>query len=990
MKNRSRIAAGVSTAIIFLLFALNVFGQAGTVTGVVTDPSGATVPGADVSIVGKGVTQRVKTDSNGSYKIVNLPAGQYDILVSAKGFASYSTQGLNVTGGSLSFDVPLVVAAEAASVTVSTDSNRVTTDPSQNVGAIVLKAEDLKMLSDDPDDLANDLQALAGPAAGPNGGQIFIDGFSGGRLPPKESIREIRINSNPFSAEYDRMGFGRIEVFTKPGTDKFRGQAFFNYGNKVFNTRNPFVVGNVPDFQQEMFGGSLSGPISKRSSFFIDVNRRNIDENALVVATTLDSSNNIVPFNASIVTPLRRTDINPRIDYAINPNNTLVLRYMYGTNTSGNQGVSGFTLPSNATNSSRTDHTVQLTETAVIGSRMINEVRFQFITASNNSAAVSTDVLGRPTIVVQSAFTGGSPSQTTGYTDEKDFELQNNVSITHGAHQIKVGGRGRRTNQDNFSNGNYNGTFVFGGRGELTSLQVYQMAQQLLASGSTPAQVAALGYGPSQFSRTGGIPLTGVSQWDLGVYVQDDWRVKPNMTLSLGGRYETQNNIGDHGDFAPRIGISWAPGAKKGAQPKTVIRTGFGIFYDRVDDGLTLAALRQNGVVQQQFVLRNPDFYPNVPTVDSLVTAKLPQAIRSLDNTIKAPRIDQAVFGVERQLPLRMALTVNYVFSRGTHQLRSRNINAPLPGSYDINTPGSGVRPYGAAVGDLYQYESSGSFRQNQLIFQLNARVSPKLTIFSFYTYGHAYGDTDGAGNFPANQYDTSTEWSRTRFDVRNRAFIGGSLTAPWKLSFSPMIILSSGAPYNVTSGNDLNGDGQFTDRPALATDLTRASVVKTAFGNFDTRPLPGTQIIQRNLLEGPGTISVNMRVSRSWGFGERKTAQAAGAGGGFDGGGGPRGGGGGPRGGGGGMPMGGMGGMRGGGGPGMFGGGTAGNNRFVLTASANVRNAINYVNLGTPVGDLSSPIFGKSQGIGGGFGPGGGGGAAGNRRVEFSLRLSF
>ena len=693
-----------------------------------------------MSISGKGVAQQVKTDNNGAYKIP-VPAGQYDISVSAKGFATYSTQGLNVTGGPLSFDVPLVVAAEAASVTVSTDSNRVTTDPSQNVGAIVLKAEDLKMLSDDPDDLANDLQALAGPAAGPNGGQIFIDGFSGGRLPPKESIREIRINSNPFSAEYDRMGFGRIEVFTKPGTDKFRGQAFFNFGDKIFNTRNPFVVGDVPDFRQEMFGGSVSGPINKRASFFIDVNRRNIDENALVVATTLDPSLNIVPFNASIVTPLRRTDINPRVDYAINPNNTLVLRYMYGTNTSGNQGVSGFTLPENAINTSRTDHTVQLTETAVIGTKMINEVCFQFITANNDTSALNA--INKPSIVVQSAFSGNAPSLTSAYTDEKDFELQDNVSITHGAHQIKVGVRARGTNQDNFSNANYNGTFVFGGgrypvlnggkqvldaNGQpvlqtLESIQVYQITQQLLGQGISPFSV---GYGPSQFSRTGGIPLTGVNQWDMGVYLQDDWRVKPNMTLSLGVRYETQNNISDHGNIAPRIGISWAPGAKKGAQPKTVIRTGFGIFYDRVDDSLTLAALRQNGVVQQQFVLRNPDFYPNVPTVDSLVGAKLPQAIRQLDHSLMAPRIDQAVFGVERQLPLRMALTVNYVFSRGTHQLRSRNINAPLPGTYDITVPGSGVRPYGAAAGDLYLYESSGSFRQNQLIFQLNARINPK------------------------------------------------------------------------------------------------------------------------------------------------------------------------------------------------------------------------------------------------------------------------
>lgn len=997
-------------AILALVSTFHLFAQGvGALRGVVTDPSGATVPTATVTVTGKGITRQAKTNGSGEYVIPNLAPGQYDLRVQAKGFAEYTTQGVNVTGGPLSFDVPLVVATEAASVTVSTDSNRVTTDPSQNVGAIVLKEDDLKMLSDDPDDLENDLMALAGPAAGPNGGQIFIDGFSGGKLPPKESIREVRINSNPFSAEYDRMGFGRIEIFTKPGTDKFRGQAFFNYGNKIFNTRNPFVTGTVPDFESKMFGGSVSGPINKRASFFVDVNRRQIDENALIVATTLDSNLNPVPFNGAYVTPQVRTDINPRIDYAINANNTLVMRYGWGRNKFENQGVGGFTLPSNALNTSNTDHTVQITETAVIGTKMINEARFQFFALRNNQSGTSD----QPTINVSGAFTGGAAGLSLGYNDTNNYEFQDNVSMTHGAHQVKFGGRVRGSTENSYSNANYNGSFMFGGGrypvlngaqqvldatgqpvlATLTSLDVYRQTLLLLKSGLTSQQVRALGYGPMQFSITGGQPLTNVGQADIGLFFQDDWRVLPNMTLSTGLRYETQNNIGDRGNIAPRIGIAWAPGAKKGQQPKTVIRTGFGIFYDRVGADLTLAALRQNGVVQQQFVIRNPDFFPVAPTVTSLVSAKLPQAIRELDQTLKAPRITQAVVGIERQLPYRTSLTVNYVYSRGTHQLRSRNINAPLNGTYDPLTPGSGVRPYGASAGDLYLYESSGSFRQQQMIVQVNTRVSTKLTLFSFYTFGHAYGDTDGAGGFPANQYDTSTEWGRTRFDVRNRAFIGGSITAPWKLSFSPFIMLNSGSPFNVTTGSDLNGDGLFTDRPAFATDLTRASVVKTLYGNFDVKPLPGQQIIPRNYLEGPGMVSVNLRVSRSWGFGERKSAQGdnpMGMGGPPMGEGPRGGGGGGPRGGGGGggpMMMGGGGPMRGMGG--MFGGGGAGNARFVLTASANARNLINHTNLGTPVGDLSSPLFGQSQGLGGGFGPGGGG-AAGNRRIEFSLRLSF
>ena len=115
-------------------------------------------------------------------------------------------------------------------------------DPENNAGAIILKDKDLEALSDDPDELMSELQALAGPSAGPNGGQIYIDGFTGGQLPPKASIREIRINQNPFSAEYDKLGYGRIEIFTKPGTDKFHGQLFLIGNTAGFNSRNPFEV----------------------------------------------------------------------------------------------------------------------------------------------------------------------------------------------------------------------------------------------------------------------------------------------------------------------------------------------------------------------------------------------------------------------------------------------------------------------------------------------------------------------------------------------------------------------------------------------------------------------------------------------------------------------------------------------------------------------------------------------------------------------------
>ncbi|MGA2714208.1 MAG: carboxypeptidase-like regulatory domain-containing protein [Bryobacteraceae bacterium] len=263
------------------LFAQNV----GTIRGVVTDPSAAVIPGATVVATGNGVTRSVRSDNQGRYTVPNLPSGQYNVRVEAKGFVPFVKPDLDVPATqSTSLDVAMQIATEIQQVQVSdTSAAQLSTDASSNVSALILKEEDLEQLPDDPDDLQSDLQALAGPAAGPNGAQFFIDGFSGGQLPPKSSIREIRINSNPFSSEFDRPGFGRIEILTKPGTDNFHGTAFVNYGDRVFDSRNPLLTTAPPGYSYDLINANVGGPINKKASFFLDFTKRTIDENALVV-----------------------------------------------------------------------------------------------------------------------------------------------------------------------------------------------------------------------------------------------------------------------------------------------------------------------------------------------------------------------------------------------------------------------------------------------------------------------------------------------------------------------------------------------------------------------------------------------------------------------------------------------------------------------------------------------------------------------------------
>lgn len=974
--------------------------------GHITDPSGAGVPGAQVRLRNSANREtRAITNDNGDYEFKSLIPGAYSIRVVKEGFSLYEVEQIDIRSA-LKFDVALTIAAEKQILTVEEEqTNVVTTDAASNVGQVVLKGEDLKVLSDDPDTLASELQALAGPGAGPNGGQIFIDGFSGGKLPPKGAIREIRINQNPYSPEFDRIGFGRIEILTKPGADKFRGDAFFNFSNQDLMARNPFAANKAP-FQSMLYGGRISGPLNKRSSYSLDVENRAVDGNAIINATVLDAQLMPSPFSLAVVTPQRRFSVSPRFDYAINDRNTFIARYSFQDVSSDNQGIGQFSLLSRAYGTTDRDHSIQLTETNILSARAINETRFQYLRSNMQQTGDNT----LPAIDVLQSFNAGGAQIGNAGNKSNSFELTNITTYTPGAHTIKWGGRVRWGSITDINPNNFGGTFTFTGglgaildannqpilqngqvvQGQITSLERYRRTLLFQQQGLSPAQIRLLGGGASQFSVSGGNPFADVRQTDVGIFLNDDWRARPNLTLSYGIRYENQTNISSNINFAPRVGLAWGIGGGKTRQAKTVLRLGSGIFYDRVAQNLTLQAMRFNGLNQLQFLVPNPDFYPNVPSLVSLEGNRVNQVLRRLDSNITAPYLIQSSAGIDRQLPKNIQVAVNYVFSRGVHDLRTRNINAPI----------NGVYPYGT-VGNLFMWETTGHSRSHAVMTNFSARTKFGF-LFGMYRLGFQKSDTDGS-NTPADPYNLSTEWGRAMRDQRHFFVTGSSFTLKYRISLNPFIMVNSGGPFNITTGRDNNGDTQFADRPSLAAPgATGRDIVSTPFGIFNLNPLPGEAIIPRNYGQAPGSFNVNLRVSRTWGFGNRgESGPGDGVpppgmrGGGGPGGGGP-GGGGGPRGGGmGGPPGGGMGGGRGpgGGGGGFFGGGQTGK-RYNLTLSVQAQNLLNHVNPGAPVGNLSSPLFGQSTQLGGfgGFGgPGGpGGGAAGNRRLDIQLRFSF
>ncbi|HEY8563078.1 MAG TPA: DUF2012 domain-containing protein [Pyrinomonadaceae bacterium] len=999
--------------------------QNGSLGGQVYDSLGAVVVGANVIAVDANAKEKSAiTNRDGSFTINGLAPGKYTVRVVAPKFSLYEQSEVEVAAGEKQ-ELTIALTVEAVNENVDINAAEgVDTDPNNNANATVLKEGDLDALPDDPDELEAALQAMAGPLAGPDGGQINIDGFTGGRVPPKEAIREVRINQNPFSAEYERVGFGRIDILTKPGFDKFRGSGFFNFNDESLNSRNPFAENRAAS-QFRNFGGFVSGPIkSKKASYFVDVNQSQRDENAVISAVVLDPSLNVTNFYQDVTVPTRRFSVSPRIDYAINDKNTLVARYGFTRSTQQNQGIGGFSLLSRAYDSTNTQHEFNLTESMIINPKTVNETRFRY--EFNNREQEGDNSI--PSINVASAFTSGGSQIGLSYNRANRWELQNYTTTSFGKasqHAVKFGVRLRGSNIEDRSESNYGGTFTFAGLPEVRrnstcdpqtdatciispAVSSIEQYRQKLLGNPDPR------YNPTQFTIVTGDPLADVSQFDYGVFITDDWKARQDLTLSFGLRYENQNNLGDSLNFAPRFGFAWSPGAGGARPPKTVFRGGFGIFYDRFGEFNTLRANRQNGISQLTYtvtaannpaILAQANFTPNgvtnVPTGAQLA-ALAPNAsipFRIADD-LQAPYSFQTAFSVERQMPYRTVVSATYMMSKSYHLLRQRNVNAPVCPAGGVCQSGlttsqiSALRP-DPTQGNVYQIESSGHSTAQMLAIGLRANLNPRVTINGGYTLSFAEGDTDSLTSprfivnsigFPAYSYDLSNEYAPSAFNARHSIFMVGSVGLPLGFRLSSIIVASTGRRFNITSGVDRNYDALFFERPTFAELANRCEVLGLTNDFCDIGGQDPNAIIPRNYGKGPGSFVVNMNLSKTFGFGgerrsaatatqNQQTAQTPNTPGSRRGG---------PRGGGGGGQRGG-----GGGGGGFFGGNDTGK-PYNLTLGINVNNLFNTVNLSAPVGSLTSPSFGRSRSTGGGFGFFGGGGGSANRRVDLSMRFSW
>jgi len=726
--------------------------------------------------------------------------------------------------------------------------------------------------------------------------------------------------------------------------------------DSAFNSPSPFGL-PPPGFESIQYNGNVTGALSKTASFNFNIDRRNINDYAQV--DTVDPATLAPNFYQAIANPRQRTNVGPRFDWAPTKNNTITLRYQYYRDTESNNGINSnsIDLPgygNQGYDSKTIEHTLQISDTQIFGAKVVNETRFQYL----RDLSSQTPFDNNPTVSVLGGFTGGGSSGGFQSDHQDHYEVQNYTSVIAGNHTLKFGGRFRALRDANFSTSGFNGTFTF----PLTDYP------------SAPSQLSIIACAdPTTGTFSECSPTAGVDTYDTGLYVQDDWRFRSNITLSFGMRFETQTDIRDHADFGPRLGLAWGVGGRSGP-PKFVLRGGSGIFYDRFQENNILQAVRLNGITQQQFIISNPTCYTGLDQPFSLadlptcgVTSAGKSTVYQISPSLYSPYTWQSAISIERQISKAATLSVTYLDSRGFDQLVTINANAPQPGSPCYPNCALPTGP------NIYQYVSEGNFKQHQLIVNSNVRAGTKLQFFGYYTLNYAKSDTAGVGSFASNSYDISQDYGRASFDIHNRIFFGGSMLLPYAFRLSPFMVVTSGIPFNITVPTDLNGDSIFNDRPGLVSSSTCASVTVTGsvyctpLGTFDALPNASEKLTPVNYATGPWHASLNLRFTRTFGFGPKVKAEN-------------------------GRPPGGPGGGGGHGHGPLFGGGggmmvtSNSDRRYNLTLGLSARNVFNKVNVSDPSGVLGSPYFDAPNSIQGGpFSQG-----SANRRLDLLATFSF
>ncbi len=785
----------VSAALFALLLGLQpVWAQTqtnGSLRVTVLDPNGAAVPQAQVTLSKQAQTQ--STNNSGAAQFAQLAPGKYQVTVTAEGFSSRTVKDVNVRPGANQIEVKLAIAVVQEEVVVGQDKQEAKTDPRGDAFTTVLTAEQIAQLPDDPEEFEQAIRNMAGPGA-----TFRVNGFRGGKLPPKNQIREIRFRTNAYAAESHESSFISVDILTKPGIENWHGSFNLGFRDEALNARNAFAPFRAPE-QNRRFGFELGGPLWKNhTSLFLSADGVNSFEAKTIVAALPEG--NFFGLNRQ---PWRTLNLSGRVEHLLT--NTHVARAEYQRNATrrDNNGVGNYDFPERGFTTDSAEHLARFADSGAFGKKLFNEFRFQA-----RWQDVTLDALSdATTIQVLNAFTRGG-AQVNSTRREREFEFADNLDITFKKHTLRTGALLELSHIQSDELRNQNGTFIF------SSLAQFR---------------AGL---PTTYTKRSGAGSVAFDQVQFGWYAQDDWRVRKSFTLSYGVRHELQTNLGDQNNWMPRIGFAWSP-TKKG---NTVIRGGAGMFYNWFASETYEQALRVNGQQQRDLVIQNPG-YPDPLSGGTAIT--LPASRIQIAPNLRMPYVQRASFGIEQTLPSNFRLMSHYFFTRGVHQLRGRNVNAPS----------NGIRPDPTA-GNITQIESSARSTSHTWMVNLNWMKLGKFMLAANYALSKITDETDGPLSLPVNNFDLRAERGPSLQDVRHRFFLMSNYRLSKSLSISSIFNASSAAPYNITTGFDNNGDTIINDRPVGGT---------------------------RNSARGAGQWDLSTRLSYGFSFGKLPESQGAG-----------------------------------------------------------------------------------------------------------------
>lgn len=860
----------------FALFNLVVFTSYGqetvnyaSLSGSVTDESAAVVQGATVAARDLNTNQKrqVTTDNGGRFRFAYLNAGDYEIRVHKEGFTD-SRRNMTLTiGAAFNLPVRLTVGISEQEIQVESQAPGIETVRSQTAGTVIpQEVADLPLNGRNYLDLAllipgvsrtntGSNQRFAETSAVPGTGisiasqrnlstGFIVDGVSAnddaaelaGTFYSQEVIREFQVVTAGGTAEFGRALGGYVNILTQSGTNQFHGGVYEFLRNQRFDARNALAAERLP-LTQNQYGVSVGGPVLKDRTFFFtnfEQTRQNTAGVITIAPSAIGDINNhllTAGYGGQSIgtgeypTTLKTTNYFGKLDHRLSDRDQFNLRYsLYDMSSLNSRNVGGLGALSRGTNLNDRDQTLALNNIATITPNIVNETRVQY-TRSRLSAPVN-DLVGPAVNISGVANFGTAGSSPTG-RDIDLYEVVNNVSAQHGSHSIKAG--------VDFLYNDINIVFPGIQQGQYT----FSSLANFLAGRYVNFQQA---FGPAAQPQTNP---------NIGVYLQDEWRITPRFTINAGIRYDLQFLASavetDTNNVAPRVGFAWVPDAAR----KTVMRASYGIYYDRIPLRAVSNALQRSGASYKTAVLTPaqagaPTFPGAMPAFPSGVLTN----ITTIDPRIKNGYSQQASFEIEHQLNNKSTLSLGYEHLRGLHLIMSQNLNVPAcAASFNLCRPVS-------TYGNNAQYKSTGDSYYDGLTLSWVERPVSWANFRASYTFSKAIDDV---GQFffssPQNNFNIAADRARSDNDQRHRLVASGTVSTPasrgnaiWsRLSngfmLSSILSYNSALPFNVQTGSDNNGDTNTNDRPAG---------------------------LGRNMGQGFAALSLDARLSRTFRLGER------------------------------------------------------------------------------------------------------------------------